>query len=88
MLSIASEQRQRFLLKLRRKGRSKMVVKKASKKPTKKSVRKTVQVGKKRATDKAASVRTAKVQRGTSGTGPRIASTAGRTKKAKEKPCD
>jgi len=82
-------------LRKRREGRLKIVAKKASKKSTKKSSKRTTQTGKKRATDNAATKRAAKVQRGTSGTGPRtsgteprIAGAAGRAKKAKEKSCD
>ncbi|MGB8481629.1 MAG: hypothetical protein WCE63_22730 [Acidobacteriaceae bacterium] len=66
-----------------------MVAKKTSKKSTKKSTSKrTAKTAENVAAEKAATKRTAKVQRGTSGTGPRIAGTVGRAKKAKEKPCD
>ena len=66
-----------------------MVAKKTSKKSTKKSASKRhPKTAKNVAAEKAATKRTDKVQRGTSGTGPRIAGTAGRAKKAKEKSCD
>jgi hypothetical protein len=63
-----------------------MVAKKQSKKSTKKLAVKASQTGKKRAPKKVENARNAKVERGTSGTGPRITGAAGRAKKAKEKP--
>ena len=59
----------------------KMTAKKTTKKAAKKAARKAP-------AKKAASERTSKVLRETSGTGPRIARAAERAKKAKEKPCD
>ncbi|MGB6110844.1 MAG: hypothetical protein WBF45_20445 [Acidobacteriaceae bacterium] len=71
-----------------------MEAKTAPKKPTKKSGQRTAKTAKNVVAEKAATKRTSKVQRGTSGTGkgtsgtgPRIAGAADR-KKAKEKPCD
>jgi hypothetical protein len=60
------------------------MAKKTSKKATKKSSKRSAKTAKNLAAEKAAAKRTTKVERGTSGTGPRIAGTAERPKKAKE----
>ena len=77
-----------MLSRKRRDGQSKMATKKTSRKSKKKSGQQIVKTAKNLAAEKSAGKRTSKVERGTSGTGPRIASAAGGAKKPKEKPCD
>jgi hypothetical protein len=76
------------LSRRRRDGRSKMMTKKTPKKSKKKSGHRTAKTAKNLAAETAAGKRTSKVERGTSGTGPRINGASGGAKKPKGKPCD